>query len=80
MSFQLLQTKLYIQPPRPNLVPRPRLVRRLEEGLNLGHRLVLVSAPAGFGKTTLLSAGLRLGHRLSSLNPPRRLLAFSTIC
>jgi len=35
-------------------VPRPRLVERLNEGL--GHKLVLVSAPAGYGKTTLLSA------------------------
>jgi LuxR family maltose regulon positive regulatory protein len=51
----LLQTKLYIPPPRPNLVPRPNLIQRLGEGLHLGHKLTLVSAPAGFGKTTLLS-------------------------
>jgi ATP/maltotriose-dependent transcriptional regulator MalT len=30
-------------------------VKRLDEGLRLGHRMTLVSAPAGFGKTTLLS-------------------------
>jgi LuxR family maltose regulon positive regulatory protein len=50
----LLTTKLYIPPARPNLVPRPRLTARLDEGMT--RRLTLVSAPAGFGKTTLLSA------------------------
>ena len=55
MSTPLLTTKLFVPPPRPNLVPRPRLIRRLDEGLRLGHRLTLVSAPAGFGKTTLVS-------------------------
>jgi LuxR family maltose regulon positive regulatory protein len=51
----LLVTKLYVPPPHPSLVPRPRLVRRLEEGVRPGHRLMLISAPAGFGKSTLLS-------------------------
>ena len=55
MTSPLLTTKLYIPPPRPNLVPRPHLVERLDESLRLGHKLTLVSAPAGFGKTTLLS-------------------------
>jgi LuxR family maltose regulon positive regulatory protein len=59
MLAPLLQTKLYIPPPRPDLVSRPRLLQRLDEGLRLGHELTLVSAPAGFGKTTLLSAWLR---------------------
>ena len=53
---ELLQTKLYIQPLRPNLVSRPRLIERLNHGLVQGHKLTLVSAPAGFGKSTLLSA------------------------
>ncbi len=35
---------------------RPRLIERLDEGLRLGRKLTLLSAPAGFGKTTLLSA------------------------
>jgi LuxR family maltose regulon positive regulatory protein len=50
----LLLTKL--QPPvaRPGLVARQRLVARLAEGLRLGRRLTLVSAPPGFGKTTLI--------------------------
>ncbi|HSR33073.1 MAG TPA: LuxR C-terminal-related transcriptional regulator [Anaerolineae bacterium] len=56
MSESLLTTKLHIPPKRPNLVSRPRLLQRLDEGLHLGHRLTLISAPAGFGKTTLLSA------------------------
>ena len=55
MATPLLSTKLYIPPVRPESVPRPRLIERLDEGLRLGHRLTLVSAPAGFGKTTLLS-------------------------
>jgi LuxR family maltose regulon positive regulatory protein len=55
MTTALLTTKLYIPSPRPNLVPRPRLLRRLDEGLSLEHKLTVISAPAGFGKTTLLS-------------------------
>ncbi len=39
---------------RPNTVARPRLVARLAEGLRLARRLTLVSAPPGFGKTTLI--------------------------
>ena len=50
---QLLTTKLYIPPTRPELVPRQRLVERLNQGLN--RKLTLISAPAGFGKTTLVS-------------------------
>jgi len=52
MSTPLLTTKLYIPPPRSNLVPRPRLMKRLNAGLS--GKLTLISAPAGFGKTTLL--------------------------
>ncbi len=55
MSAPFLATKLFIPPPRPKVVPRPRLVERLNEGLAAGCRLSLVSAPAGFGKTTLVS-------------------------
>ena len=51
----LLTTKLHVPPLRAQLVERPRLVERLEEGLRLGHKLALMSAPAGFGKTTLVS-------------------------
>jgi LuxR family maltose regulon positive regulatory protein len=55
MAIALLKTKLYIPPVRPGLVSRPRLIERLDEGLRIGFKLTLVSAPAGFGKTTLLS-------------------------
>jgi LuxR family maltose regulon positive regulatory protein len=51
-----LATRLYIPSPRPDIVARPRLLERLDDAPRLGHRLTLVSAPAGFGKTTLLSA------------------------
>ena len=55
----LLRTKLYVPPVRRRLVSRPRLVERVNAGLTrqggLPHRLTLISAPAGFGKTTLLS-------------------------
>jgi LuxR family maltose regulon positive regulatory protein len=53
MLTPILATKFYIPPPRPKAVLRPRLVERLNEGLHL--KLTLISAPAGFGKTTLLS-------------------------
>jgi LuxR family maltose regulon positive regulatory protein len=52
MSTPILTTKLYVPPPQPKVVLRSRLIERLDEGLH--HRLTLVSAPAGFGKTTLL--------------------------
>jgi hypothetical protein len=50
----ILATKLYIPTLRNSLVRRPRLVERLNDGLAAGRRLTLLSAPAGFGKTTLL--------------------------
>jgi LuxR family maltose regulon positive regulatory protein len=53
MSTPILGTKLYAPPLRPNAVPRPSLIERLDEGLQ--SRLILVSAPAGFGKTTIVS-------------------------
>jgi LuxR family maltose regulon positive regulatory protein len=53
---QLLTTKLYIPTLRSDLVPRPHLYNRLNEGSN--RKLILVSAPAGFGKSTLVSGWL----------------------
>src|SRR3954453_2063946 len=53
MSTPLLATKLYIPPRRPNVVQRSQLLERLNAGLHC--KLTLISAPAGFGKTTLLS-------------------------
>ncbi len=53
MVVSLLTTKLYIPPAPLKIVPRERLVRRLNETLD--RKLTILSAPAGFGKTTLLS-------------------------
>jgi ATP/maltotriose-dependent transcriptional regulator MalT len=52
----LLATKIHIPPLRSNLVTRPRLIQRLNHGIAQNHRLILISAPAGYGKSTLLSA------------------------
>jgi LuxR family transcriptional regulator, maltose regulon positive regulatory protein len=54
MPTPILATKLYLPPLRPNVVSRPRLLERLNEGLH--RNLTLITAPAGFGKTTLVSA------------------------
>src|SRR5512143_3253801 len=51
--MQLLATKLHAPPQPPHLVPRQRLLAQVNEGLS--RKLTLTSAPAGFGKTTLLS-------------------------
>ncbi len=77
----ILATKLYIPPLRPNVVLRPRLIERLNEGLH--RKLILLSAPAGFGKSTLLSEWtLGLGRPVAWLsldegdNDPARFLAY----
>ena len=57
----LLATKLNVPGSRPDLVPRPRLAERLDEGLGRG--LVLVCAPAGYGKTVLLADWVRRGRQ-----------------
>src|ERR671933_2593789 len=54
MLTPVLATKLYVPAPPPNAVVRRRLVERIDEGLH--RNLTLVSAPAGFGKTTFVSA------------------------
>jgi len=79
--YPILQTKLYIPPLRPELVSRPRLIERLNAGLH--RKLTLVSAPAGFGKTTLVSewvAGCERPAAWLSLdggdNDPARFLAY----
>ena len=81
MSTPILATKLYVPPSQPGIVPRPRLVGRLNDGLH--RRLILISAPAGFGKTTLLGewiAGLGRPAAWLSLDEgdsdPTRFLAY----
>jgi len=57
MATPVLATKLFVPPVRPGLVSRQRLIDQLNGG---GQRkLILVSAPAGYGKTTLVSSWLR---------------------
>lgn len=56
----LVRTKLYIPRGRQELVPRPRLVARLNQGLLTP--VILISGPAGFGKTTLLAEWIRQGE------------------
>jgi LuxR family maltose regulon positive regulatory protein len=58
MPAELLETKLNLPLLRPELVTRYDLIERLEKGINAGHRLTLVSAPAGYGKTTLIQQWL----------------------
>jgi ATP/maltotriose-dependent transcriptional regulator MalT len=55
VGLPLVATKLFVPRPRPDLVPRPRLLARLDAGLGAG-RCSLLSAPAGAGKTSLLAA------------------------
>ncbi len=82
MPAPIIATKLLFPPPRPHLIPRPRLIERLIVGLR--GPLTLVSAPAGSGKTTLLSewragAGRDIAAAWLSLdasdNDPARFLA-----
>jgi ATP/maltotriose-dependent transcriptional regulator MalT len=53
MPDTLVSTKLYIPPPRPDLGARPRRTDRLEAGTR--DKLTLISAPVGYGKSTLVS-------------------------
>ena len=87
MIIAILATKLYIPPPRPKIVPRPRLIKQLNEDFSSGGmpHVILISAPAGFGKTTLVSEWIddcklnatgskrtnNLQHPLSSHAPER---------
>lgn len=57
MPSQILTTKLYIPLSNESNVTRPRLINLLDKGLS--QRLILISAPAGFGKTTLVSDWVR---------------------
>ena len=83
MSDSLLLTKLYIPPIRRAIVPRPALIARLNEGLATSRKLTLISAPAGFGKTTLVSEWVaRCGRPVAWLsldeadNDPTRFLVY----
>ncbi len=62
-SFSLLVTKLHRPPAHRDWVPRPHLFLTLNEALRRSHRLILVSAPAGFGKTALITDWLSKVNR-----------------
>ncbi|NJN53931.1 MAG: AAA family ATPase [Anaerolineae bacterium] len=87
MSPPILATKLFIPPPRSQVVRRSRLLQRLNEGLGDNHRagrkLTLISAAAGFGKTTLVSEWVASCQRATAWlsldegdNDPARFLAY----
>ncbi|WGV62520.1 LuxR C-terminal-related transcriptional regulator [Brevibacillus brevis] len=61
MTIPIVTTKLYMPPPRLKTVTRHRLIEQLNEGLN--RKLTVISAPAGSGKTTLVSEWLASGDR-----------------
>jgi LuxR family transcriptional regulator, maltose regulon positive regulatory protein len=58
-SLHLLSTKLSTPMPRISLVPRPGLMSQLDIAIAQGQKLVLIAAPAGFGKTTTIAEWLR---------------------
>ena len=66
----LLRTKLHRPQVAADLVPRPRLLERLDQ--HRGRPLTLVSAGAGYGKTTLVSTWLEACERSSAPGPPTR--------
>src|SRR5918998_4110608 len=81
-STPTLATKLYIPPPQPRVVLRPRLIERLGEG-GVHRKVTLISAPAGFGKTTLLSEWIARCEKPAAWlsldygdNDPTRFLAY----
>ncbi len=83
MSTNLLATKLHRPAPPPHLVARPHLIQLLNEGLHSGCQLTLISAPAGFGKSTCASQWLEHLDRPtawlsldSADNDPIRFLAY----
>jgi LuxR family maltose regulon positive regulatory protein len=77
----ILATKLYIPQPRQNIVDRSRLIRKIENGIT--GKLTLISAPAGFGKTTITSQWISQSNKTTvwlSLdegdNDPKRFLDY----
>ncbi|MFF2888633.1 LuxR C-terminal-related transcriptional regulator [Paenibacillus sp. NPDC057967] len=81
MNMPILSTKLYMPQPRPGYVPRFRLTGQLQQGLH--RKLSLISAPAGYGKTSLVSewlAGSPVPSAWLSLddgdNDPARFLSY----
>ena len=83
VSTPILATKLYIPPAGSNNVLRTRLIERLNKGLQHTSGVTLISAPAGFGKTTLMSEWIDDCERPAAWlsldegdNDPTRFLAY----
>jgi LuxR family maltose regulon positive regulatory protein len=55
----ILKTKFYVPDIPQNFIMRPRLAAKIENGIKAGHKLALVAAPAGYGKTTAVAAWVR---------------------
>ena len=73
MPSPIISTKIYPPPPPAKAILRPRLVELLDEGLSAGRKLTLVSASAGFGKTTIVSEWLSgSGRRVAWLSLEER--------
>jgi len=70
LVFQIADHQTLHPPVRPELVSRPRLIERLNAGLH--RKLTLISAPAGFGKATLLSEWV---HHLETRFFPKNLVS-----
>src|SRR5512138_2412822 len=84
MAVPILATKLYIPPLPLKVVSRPRLIKQLSDGLSQGQRLSLISAPAGFGKSTLVTEWIASCGRPAtwlsldeSYNDPGRFLIYA---
>ncbi|TFD93462.1 helix-turn-helix transcriptional regulator [Cryobacterium lactosi] len=67
MALPVLTTKLFVPAVRPHAVSRPRLIEKLRDGRRAGRKLTLVSAPAGFGKTSVLSEWMADARRRDPL-------------
>jgi len=85
MPENLLVTKLYVPAQAASTLPRPQLFSLLDEGPRTGRRLTLISAPAGYGKTTLIAEWIqqrKLPAAWLSLdagdNDPARFFAYLT--
>ncbi len=71
MNARLLATKFHIPPQRTGLVARPRLLKQIQQGLNENRKLTLISAPAGYGKTTLVAEWIANLQSSSKNQPPK---------
>ena len=87
MAMPVLATKLFVPPPRSHAVSRPRLIEKLDEGVAAGHKLTLISAPAGSARPRCSASGSaarrradpdsgRLGLLDESDNDPVRFLSY----